>query len=596
MKRRYWIRPKALWALAGLLALVALLGACAGAEPTATPTSTPTPTTAVGPAPTPTPRPSPTPTPTPRIVVVATPTPTPTPGAVKPTVREPKGSITFASGPLSAYSHSPDRRFSVAADSFFQGLAFEWLVGVTPDHQLVSMLAESWESPDNGHTWIFKLRKGVKFHNGKEMTAEDVAASFNSAAAVGTGTSAAWPRSNLTPFEVVDQYTVRTSLKTEGRRMFVPAYLSRSSWTAQVVSPKEMFEKYPDKPWPVSDAIGTGPYRLVEVVRGEKMRGVALDPKTDWTHWRIVPAFKEVIVRPVKEDGTRIAMLKTGAADLIDVPTALKKEVAAFTNVSAKGGATAGLINHEGMDAEVSKWWKVKEVRMALNLAIDRQEIADFLFNGEADPIAAMHFSPGTEGFDPSLQPYPYDPVKARQLLKDANYDMNYVWNIWLRGMGGVPELQSLGEAIAAKWEQELGVKTKLIPTDATVTGNLMDKHDPSIVGQFVTFRSTNHPDVSLPIVTFSADPELYGRHELNPWHGTAPTHDNIVALGAESNPKERDRIARELQRYLYDNYIHVQGWSVNVLYAYNPKTVGKFTPLQGSTYLNFLEYIEPSS
>ncbi|MBI2873304.1 MAG: ABC transporter substrate-binding protein [Chloroflexi bacterium] len=588
-----WIRIKALWALAGMLALVALLGACAGAEPTATPT--PTPTLAAGaPTPTPTPKGSPTPTPTPRLVIIATPTPTPTPGAVQPTARTPKGSVTVASGPLSAYSHSPDRRFSVAADSFFQGIAFEWLVGVTPEHELVSMLAESWESPDGGHTWIFKLRQGVKFHNGKEMTAEDVAASFNSDMQVGTGTASAWARENLTPYEVVDKYTVRVSLKGEGRRLFVPAYIGRSSWFAQVISPKEMFDKYPDKPWPVSEAIGTGPYRLVEVVRGEKMRGVALDPKTDWAHWRVVPAFKEITLRPVKEDGTRIAMLKTGAADIIDVPTALKKEVAGFTFSRAKHGATAGLLNTEGMDSDLSKWWKVKEVRMALNLAIDRQEIADFLFNGEAEPIAAIHFSPGAEGFDPSLKPYPYDPAKARQLLKDAGYDMNFVWNVWLRGMGGVPELQALGEAIAAKWEQELGVKTKLIPTDATVSGNAATKHDPTIIGHFITFRSTNFPDISVPITTFSGDPDIKGRHELVPWHGKGTIHDNLVALGGAADPRERARLAGEIQKTLYNDYVHVQGWSVHVLYAFNPKTIKDFRTLQGSTYLNFLEYLEP--
>ncbi|MBI2873301.1 MAG: ABC transporter substrate-binding protein [Chloroflexi bacterium] len=591
------IRPKALWALAGLLALLALLGACAGAEPTATPTSTPTPTTAVGPAPTPTPKASPTPTPTPRVILVATPTPTPTPGAVKPAVREPRGGITVANGPLANYPQSPDYRFGVSGDVFFLHLAFEWLVGVTPDHQLVSMLAESWETPDNGHTWVFKLRKGVKFHNGKEMTAEDVATSYNSCAAKGTNTTlCGWNRSTLTAFEVVDKYTVRTSLKREGDKLFLPAYLGRSSWYGQVISPKELFEKYPDRPWPGGESIGTGPYRLVEVVRGEKMRSIALDPKTDWAQWRVVPAFKEVNVLPVKEDGTRIAMLKTGAADLIDVPTALKKEVASYAKASAKHGATAGLANIMGMDHPLSKWWSKKEVRMALNLAIDRQEIADFLFNGEAEPIAALHFSPTAEGFDPNLKPHPYDPAKARQLLKDANYDMNFVWNIWLRAMGGVPELQALGEAIAAKWEKELGLKTKLVPTDATVSQSAMEKHDPAIVGHFLTRRSTNFPDLSVPINTFSVSAALRGSHTTIPWHEASPIDPLNLQLAAASDPKERARIAGQIQRYLHDEFVHVGDWSVHVLYAYNAKTIGKWTPLQGSTYLHFLEYAEPPS
>ncbi|MBI2873299.1 MAG: ABC transporter substrate-binding protein [Chloroflexi bacterium] len=596
MKARARGHFRILWGLAGALAVLALLGACAGAEPTATPTSTPTPTTAVGPAPTPTPRPSPTPTPTTRVVMIATPTPTPTPGAVQPTTRTPRGSITVASGPLAAYPHSPDYRFGTSGDAFFLHLAFEWLVGVTPEHQLVPMLAESWESPDGGHTWVFKLRKGVKFHNGKEMTAEDVATSYNSTRKSGTSTSAGWARANLTDFVVVDKYTVRTTMAREGQKLFLPAYLGRSSWYAQPISPKEMFDKYPDKPWPASDAIGTAPYRLAEVVRGEKMRGVALDPKTDWAHWRIVPAFKEVTVRPVKEDGTRIAMLKTGAADLIDVPTALKGELAAFAKASAKNGATAGLANIMGMDHPLSKWWQVKEVRMALNMAIDRQEIADFLFNGEAEPIAALHFGPGTEGFDPNLKPTAYDPVKARQLLKDAGYDMNFVWNIWLRSMAGVPELQALGEAIAAKWEKELGIKTKLIPTDSTVSDRAMRDHDPAIVGHFLTRRSTNFPDVSLPINTFSVSTVVRGSHSIVPWHEAGPTDKLYLDLSAAADPKERARIAGQIQRYLHDEYVHVDAWSVNVLYAYNPKTIGKWTPLQGSTYLHFLEYAEPPS
>ncbi|MBI2873300.1 MAG: ABC transporter substrate-binding protein [Chloroflexi bacterium] len=594
MKASDRVHLRVLFGLAGLLVLLALLGACAGAEPT--PTPTPTPTLAPGaPTPAPTPRPSPTPTPTPRVVMVATPTPTATPGAVKPSVREPKGSITIANGSFVSAAHSPDRRFSSSAsDYFYQQLAFEWLVDVNPEHQNFSMLAESWETPDQGHTWIFKLRKGIKFHNGKEMTAEDVAASYISNQKVGQGSGADWQRANVGLVESVDRYTVRFVLKPEDRRAFLPPYLGRSSWFSQVISPKEMFDKYPDRPWPAQDAIGTGPFRLVEVVRGEKMRGVALDPKTDWTHWRIVPAFKEVIVRPVKEDGTRIAMLKTGAADLIDVPTALKKEVAAYRLVRSKHGSTAGLANFMGMDHPLSKWWSKKEVRMALNLAIDRQEIADHIFGGEADVIAATHFYPGVEGFDPDLKPYPYDPARARQLLKDAGYDFNNVFNVWLYAASGVPELPDLGVAIAAMWEKELGVKTKLIPTDSPTFTNMGKVHDPSVVGHFWTRRSSSFPDLTVPVSTFSVSPKMRGDHRNIPWHFESPTDALVVALQAEADPKERERLARQLQRILYEDYVHIQGWSVPVLYAFNPKTIKEYEPLNGSTYLNFLENLEP--
>ncbi|MBI2873308.1 MAG: ABC transporter substrate-binding protein [Chloroflexi bacterium] len=580
-----------------ILALVALLGACAGAEPTATLAPTPTPTLAPGaPAPTPTPRPSPTPTPTPRVVMVATPTPTATPGAVAPTVREPKGSVTVAWAAFATDANSPDRRFSPSgSDAVFQSLAFEYLVGVTPEHQLVSMLAESWESPDNGHTWVFKLRKGVKFHNGKEMSAEDVAATFNSYMKVGRGSSGTWSKANLNPYEVVDKYTVRTSFKQEGVRMFLPAYLGRSSWFAGVVSPKEMFEKYPDKPWPASEAIGTGPYRLAELVRGEKVRLVALDPRTDWVQWRIIPAFKEIIVKPVAEDGTRIAILKTSAAALIDVPTSLKGEVSGYTLARADAGATLAVSNHEGMDNPPDGWWTKKEFRMALNLAVDKQAVADFIFNGEAKVTPAYHFYPGAEGFDPDLKPYPYDPARARQLLKDINYDFNYVFNVWLYKWSGVPEQREFGTAVAAMWERELGIKTKLIPSD-TSSYPLFQNHDPQTVGQFFASRSTSFPDLSVPIMTFSVSAGLKGQHRNTPWHGKGLTDDLTVELAAAVDPAERSRIARQIERVLYDEYVHVQGWAVNVLFAYNPKQIKEFKPLQGSTYMNFLEYLEPPS
>ncbi|MBI2873302.1 MAG: ABC transporter substrate-binding protein [Chloroflexi bacterium] len=596
MKASARVHLRVLFGLAGMLALLALLGACAGAEPT--PTPTPTPTLAPGvPTPTPTPRPSPTPTPTPRVILVATPTPTATPGAVQPTVRTPRGSITVANASFAGGAHSPDRRFSnSASDYFYQHLAYEWLVNVNPDHQLLSMLAESWESPDGGHTWVFKLRKGVKFHNGKEMTAEDVAASFNSNMKVGLGSGADWQRGALQPVEAVDRYTVRFTFKEASRRMFVPAYLGRSSWFSQVISPKELFDKYPDKPWPGDESVGTGPFRLVEVVRGEKMRSVALDPKTDWTHWRVVPAFKEIILRPVKEDGTRIAMLKTGAADLIDVPTALKGEVSKYTIVRSKAGSTAGLGNFEGMDHPLSKWWKIKEFRMALNLAVNRQDIADFIFYGDAEPIAALHFSAEVGGFDPDLKPYPYDPARARQLLKDINFDFNHVFNVWLYPQGGVPELAALGTAIAAMWERELGVKTKLIPTDSPTFTKLVTNHDPSAVGHFWARRSSNFPDVALPISTFSVSPVIRGAHRLIPFHESAPIDDLVKALEAEADPAQRAKIARQIQHFLYDNYVHVEGWSVNVVYAFNPKTIKEYEPLNGSTYLNFLENLEPPS
>ncbi|MGH2652700.1 MAG: ABC transporter substrate-binding protein, partial [Actinomycetota bacterium] len=190
----------------------------------------------------------------------------------------------------------------------------EYLVDVDPTtwEYARPMLAERWQMSPDARTWTFVLRQGVPFHDGwGDVTAEDVKFSFEllmGKDAIAT-TTPQWRRL-IDRIEVVDRHTVRLHLKAPDPDLLFELSSARE---VQILSKKHVesvgIDKASQKP------VGTGPYQFAEWRRGESMRYRALDK-----HWRVVPQFKELVYRFVAEDATRVAMLRTGEADIIELP------------------------------------------------------------------------------------------------------------------------------------------------------------------------------------------------------------------------------------------------------------------------------------
>jgi peptide/nickel transport system substrate-binding protein len=214
--------------------------------------------------------------------------------------------------------------------------------------------------------------------------------------------------------------------------------------------------------------IGTGCWKFVSRLLGEDIQFAALTE-----HWRHVPQFAELMFKLVPEPSTRLAMLQQGEIDIIDVPLSGKKELQGlpFKLVRAVD-AFCGYLFFAGMylDEKAPGYdpklpWRNLAIREALNLAINRAAIADRVFAGEARPAAVIQPLPSQIGFKPSWQPYPYDPDKAKALLRDAGFPDGFEINLMSYPRPGVPDIPLMIEAVADYWSR-IGVKAKIVKTE----------------------------------------------------------------------------------------------------------------------------------
>jgi peptide/nickel transport system substrate-binding protein len=271
-------------------------------------------------------------------------------------------------------------------------------------------LATSWKAL-NDTTWEFKLRRGVKFHNGDPVTAEDVKFSFERVLEPGKEKKRSPQYGNIRAIKdikIVDAETIQ--LVTD--KPF-PLLLERLVFFAIV--PKKHIERVGDEAFASTAAVGTGPWKLVEWKRDQHIRLEAFDQ-----HWRGKPPFKHLVIRAVPEIATQVAELKTGGVDLIrNVPADLVPDLKGHPQTYVSS-APILRVHYIELDMRVPPFDK-KLVRQAANHAIDRQAIIQKLMAGLGQQVATT-VQPPAFGFDPEVKPFPYDPKKAKALLAQAGY------------------------------------------------------------------------------------------------------------------------------------------------------------------------------
>jgi peptide/nickel transport system substrate-binding protein len=369
---------------------------------------------------------------------------------------------------------------------YYLSLMFDYLVGTTPDGvpSRDGGLANKWESSSDLKRWTFHLRKGVKFHNGDEVTSEDVKFSLERAAGKRSTTGYAGILRT-----VVDKIETpapdRLVIVTKDPTMIIPNYLSRALSTEGMVLPKKYLESVGDDAF-ARKPVGSGPYKFVEQVTGSHIRLTAVD-----SHWRVgSPKYKNVTLRIVPEETTRIALLRRGEIDLTEVSRERVKEV-------EKEGYP---VHFRKEEAVLSMWWvlgpdgwvppmKDKRVREAMNLAIDRNEIAQSIFAGRAEPAAIpMGLSWSFKEIGLKVTPemmYPYDPARAKKLLADAGHPNGFNLDAYAYQLPGLPEGKAFAEAVSGYWEK-VGIKIKLIPVDyPAFRKNWVDRKTPGAIGYF---------------------------------------------------------------------------------------------------------------
>lgn len=447
------------------------------------------------------------------------------------------------------------------------------------------MLAERWEASPDAKTWTFFLRRGIPFHGGwGDVTAEDVKFSLELLAGKGAlaSTTAYW-RKLIDRIEVVDPHTVRLHLKVSAPDLLFELSNARE---VQILSKKYMesagVEKASQKP------VGTGPYEFVEWRKGEFMRFKALDK-----HWRVVPQFKELVYKFVPEDSTRVAMLRTGEADIIELPRSLKKEVQA-AGFEARRSLWPGIVAFGVLGGQYMKDrptynakvpWLDKRVREAINLAVNRQAIIEHLFLGEAEPVMVPIIPPWVKDFNNAAwKPYPYNPDRAKQLLAEAGYPNGFTaeWRAYL--LSGVPELISVSEALQIQLAK-IGVKLELKLVEYAA-GLRPDARARKLTGIGFVHRTGIPPAPLSQMAIFVTTAGIVGAVEL------PEIQDLYARLDKAIDPKERAQLIRSLGDILYSGYHVVPLVNLFPLFGVNQKKVGdwKTTGYYGFTHLEYAQ------
>jgi peptide/nickel transport system substrate-binding protein len=352
----------------------------------------------------------------------------------------------------------------------------------------VPQLATSFTFSDEGKTFDFTLRPNVKWHNGDPVTADDVVWSLNKFLPQPYPVYAeTWDHA-----EKLDDSHVRIHLKKPDGSL-----VGMLAWMGWVL-PKSYFEKVGPEGF-AKAPIGSGPYRLTEYVQDDHYVMEAIDG-----HWRGRPYFDKVTVRIVPEDATRVAMVKSGEADVIwganprlFVQT---KDAAGLTGVAVAGGR----ISHYQINASaVEHWhqqdpailpWAKQEVRQAANYAVNRAEMVKQLWLGQVTPVPGA-IAPTVLQPAKDAAPYPYDPKKAKDLLTQAGYPNGFSTYIIEPATPSYVLQREMALAVA-NYLTQVGIKTEVKFVENGKLTDMTSHRDTNVIP--ITYRAlgaaTRHP------------------------------------------------------------------------------------------------------
>lgn len=305
-------------------------------------------------------------------------------------------------------------------------------------------LAESWVISDDGLTIDFKLRENVTFHDGSPFTAEDVKFTFEKILEPDSGNSyrAGFVKS-LDHVEVVDAHTARFVLKQPWPGFFTTARYGLTPIVSKAYYEKVGAKGFQEKP------IGTGPFVLGEVVAGKSTTFTAYE-----NYWDGAPKIQSATQVLVKEDFTRYAMLQRGEADIISGLTGpLLDKIRTnsdFKVISAQYVGTSGILFNKSTFPAAED----KRVRMAVGYAINTKDIAEKIQGGICEPATSM-FTPATFGYIDGLPRIPYDPEKAKALLKEAGVKpgTKITFTIQTSSFAAMPNTPQVLEVVAGNLE-----------------------------------------------------------------------------------------------------------------------------------------------
>ena len=464
-------------------------------------------------------------------------------------------------------------------------------------------LAKEWDLSPDGKTWTFPLREDATFHYGfGGFTSADVEASLNHYLRAESEIARVnhmkdrfgMPQENQPPIppgviDTSDPYQVVFNLAQPDAEFF---YEMSDRW-ANIMLSKEQMESAPYEEWSRKVA-GTGSYQFVETQLGN----YTMWENAPGTHYFKEPAFEELQILYVLEPSTRLAMVLGGQAHIVELPTELSEEAqkqgmeVALTTLGASVvfGVLGGQFD-TGLDQynpEIT--WLDKNVRKALNMAIDRDELVTELWGGVAEKIVGPPmWYPRNSGWNPQWEQdfpelYKYDPEEAKRLLAEAGYPEGFTvkWKAFARP--GIPWRELVEATIG--YMDAIGVTIEVEELEFSTFRGHYRSFDHAGWGFWWTAQE-NTP------ATRSSFHHNIKRNQQQ-WYVSPKFQANLESLVVTMNPDKRHELLMAMGDELFYEYALVPLVAVRVQYVYNPDVVAEFltTGLNG---IRDLEFVVPA-
>ena len=461
--------------------------------------------------------------------------PTQAPAVAKPAAAGPSGQVTVIQQlPITTLNANMEQSLANLNPSIHMA---DPLVFREPNGSVKPHIATAWSYPDD-KTLRFKVRKDVKFHTGEVMTTEDVAFTYNLLLDPKTDSRHTPALRAIGEVKAVDAETVDFVLKEPdatllGRLSILP------------VIPKKYFESvggvdpYGQKP------VGTGPFKFVEWVKGQR---VVMEANPDY--FLGPPKIKTIVYRQISEDNTRITELLTGNADLVNnVPPSLAPKIKDDARTELQ--TVRGLRNvYLKINTKKAPFNDVK-VRQALNHAIDVKLIVETVLGGNAVPTPGGYEGPGVWGHykDVDKERYPYDPAKAKALLAEAGVTPGPI-NI-LSAKGRLLNDAEVVQAIAGML-QNIGFTPQVNLLDFTVVNDEWNRKYREEMDLHLWSNANNTADAD-----YNYSTNFYTKNTGLYW-GNETMDAMVLKARATLDPAAREAQYQEIGKYLLDEAVAV--------------------------------------
>jgi peptide/nickel transport system substrate-binding protein len=492
--------------------------------------------------------------------------------------------------------------------------------GVT---EIYPQLARDWEISSDAREYTFKLQEGIPFHFGHgEFTVQDVILTIDQQASDPlAGCKAALTKfmgaASMTEMiangdmDVIDDYTFKMRLASPQvdvaswwfNILVIPCAAVRSS-AQHAAEGDAMFETGP---------AGTGAYQFVS----RTLKETAVFEAVPYDHWRVNPEFKNLKLTSAPEDLTRLAMLLTGEANMVDVPKVLHQQaIDGGMEVIESPLPSVGLtilplgqyyVSEVNWNPDAEPWAAPGEtgnlVREALNRAINREQIINELFKGRGEPMYNTIYHNSLEGWNPRWEEefdtkYGYDLELAKQLLDQAGFpgdngQNRFSMEVYQSSLPGLPETIEVAQTVAQSF-QDIGIDAKLVEVEfARALDAFRDRHDAHFVLPVrQTLRQMN-ANMRIYYYTGPTNPDL-GIPKGGVLYMEDPLYDaTYEALLEETDLDERHRLAQRMGDDIYDTYRTIPIVNIRATLVINPDEVSEYTFGSLTGVFGHLEYVK---